>query len=179
MRLTKKQREAVIAWVAEGLETDEINKRAATFKPPFSMIRQQVDWYRKTRKVVLKEIVAQGQLSALATGLALKEVRVSKLERLAERMERDLGIADEVGGQPADEEDDRLWVKDKKGVGSGPIAEIIDYEKFNDAEVNQYRGVLDDIAKEMGHRKQGVEVTGADGKDIVVQVIRGVSMDDL
>jgi hypothetical protein len=37
---------------------------------------------------------------------------------------------------------------------------VVDYEEFNTAEVQQYRGVLDDIAKEVGDRKQSVQHGG-------------------
>jgi hypothetical protein len=61
-----------------------------------------------------------------------------------------------------------LWTDDVKGVGSGDVAEVIDYEVFNAAEVIQYRGVLDDIAKETGGRAIRNEHTGADGGAILI-----------
>jgi len=63
-----------------------------------------------------------------------------------------------------------LWTDDVKGVGSGDVAEVIDYEVFNAAEVIQYRGVLDDIAKETGGRAIRNEHTGADGGAIVIDI---------
>lgn len=61
-----------------------------------------------------------------------------------------------------------LWLDQVKGVGSGEIATIVEYEEFNKGEVDAYRGVLDDIAKELGHRVQRQEVTGADGEQLAV-----------
>jgi hypothetical protein len=58
-----------------------------------------------------------------------------------------------------------------KGVGSGDAAMIVDYEEFNKSEVDAYRGVLDDIAKEVGDRRNINEHTGADGDDITVRII--------
>jgi hypothetical protein len=145
MRLTKKQKQNVLAWIAEGIETDEINKRAAQASPPFSVSRQQVDWYRKTRRVDVDALTRASEMKALSQGLALKEVRVARLQALAALMERDL-----FGGF--------LWVENVKSVGSGPTQELVDYEEFNASEVKEYRGVLDDIAKEMGHRKQVVDI---------------------
>jgi hypothetical protein len=52
-----------------------------------------------------------------------------------------------------------LWTEETKSVGSGEAAEIIDYDVFNASEVSQFRGVLDDIAKEMGGRSQKVDIT--------------------
>jgi hypothetical protein len=155
MRLEKEQRNQLLEWVAAGLETGEINKRAAEFMPPFMVSRAQVDYYRKTRGVNLQNVLDSGQYDALKTGLALKEERVKRLTLLAALMEEDLfnGV---------------LWTEDVKMIGSGPLQERVEFEEFNGAEVQQYRGVLDDIAKEMGGRVQRQEVTGADGGPIVV-----------
>jgi hypothetical protein len=156
MRLRKAQKEATLAWIAEGLQTDEINARARDFSAPFSVSRQQVDYFRKTRRQDINAIKGVDELNALTTGLALRENRVAKLQQLAALMEKDL-----FGGF--------LWTDEVKGVGSGNIAEIIDYELFNSGEVIQYRGVLDDIAKEMGGRVQRQDIT-SDGKAIFVNV---------
>ena len=144
MRLRKKQKEALYAWIAEGLDTGEINERAAAFRPPFEVARQQVDFYRKRTQVDLEEIRRAANLDALTEGLARKEVRVSRLQQLAALMERDL-----FGGF--------LWTEQVKALGGGEFMQVVDYEEFNKAEVDAYRGVLDDIAKEMGDRKQKVE----------------------
>ena len=154
MRLKKTQKEAVLEWVAEGLQTDEINARASEFRPAFDVSRQQVDYYRKTRAQDIKAIKSVDELNALTTGLALKENRVSRLQQLAALMEKDL-----FGGF--------LWTDEVKGVGSGDIAEIVDYEEFNKAEVDAYRGVLDDIAREVGDRRIRQDVTSG-GEKITV-----------
>jgi len=150
MRLKKAQKDVLLEWIAAGMKTDEINKRAAEYKQPFNVSRQQVDGYRKRRKVDIEAIIQQDEMLSLTSGLAIKEVRVSRLKRLAELMEKDL-----FG--------DRLWTDEVKGIGSGPIAEIVEYEEFNRSEVDAYRGVLDDIAKEVGHRVTRQELTGKDG----------------
>ena len=146
-KLTKDQREELLKLIAEGLETDEINKRAAIFEPQFSVSRAQVDYYRKTRKVKIKELVESGEFDALTTGLALKTERVKKLSLLASMIEEDL-----FGGV--------LWTQDVKMIGSGDFQERVEFEIFNSAEVQHYRGVLDDIAKEVGDRAQKTELTG-------------------
>jgi hypothetical protein len=86
----------------------------------------------------LNAIIAADQESALTTGYAVKETRVRKLNELAERIEQSVI--------------DRLWVPDVKGVGSGDAAQIVDFEYFNKAGVDAYRGVVDDIAAEVGGR---------------------------
>jgi hypothetical protein len=128
------------------LRSDEINERASAFDIPFHVDRQQVDYYRKTRKRDLDAISRISEQTALTEGYAVKEHRVYKLSMLAALMERDL-----LGGF--------LWTDEVKGIGSGDAAEIIDYEEFNSAEVVQYRGVLDDIAKEVGGRIQKTAIS--------------------
>ena len=96
------------------------------------------------------------------TGLATKEERVKKLKALATRLERDLF---------GDGEIDYVWTDQIKGVGSGDIAEIVEYEEFNRSEIDAYRSILDDIAKEVGQRVQKSEVSGANGAPITIQII--------
>lgn len=147
MRLKKAQKEELLKLIAAGLESDEINARAAEFKSPFEVSRQQVDFYRKTRKVNIEEIAEQAEFAALQTGLAQKAERVRKLKDLAALLEADLF------------DNDLLWTEEVKGVGSGTIAEIVDYLEFNRSEVDAYRGLLDDIAKEVGDRVQRQDIT--------------------
>lgn len=153
MKLRKKQREAVLGWIAEGLQTDEINKLAAKFKPPFKVLRSQVDYYRKTRDFKLDEIKEADEESALKKGLAIKENRVAVLERLANRMIADL--------MPELLSDSLVWVSMSKTVAN----ERYDYREFNRAEVDALRGVLDDIAAEIGQRVRKSDVT-SNGKPI-------------
>lgn len=155
MRLRKAQKEALLAWIAEGVQSDEINRRADEFNPPFSVSRPQVAYYRETRNADIKALQAAGEQEALSEGLALKGERVRKLKQLAALLEKDL-----TGGF--------LWLDQVKGVGSGDVAMIVDYEEFNSAEVIQYRGLLDDIAKEVGARAQRTELTGKDGGAIPI-----------
>ena len=153
-RLRKKQKEALLSWIAEGLESGEINARAAQFKPPFTVTRQNVDRYRKTRAIDLETISKVTETNALTVGYAVKEYRVLKLSQLAELLERDL-----FGGF--------LWTEQVKGVGAGAAAEVVDYDEFNKAEVDAYRGVLEDLAAETGGRIKKIEATGKDGKDLI------------
>jgi hypothetical protein len=141
-RLTKKQREAVLTWIAEGLETDEINTRATKWLPPFHVTRPQVANYRKRRGTNLQQIQEADEYNALQTGFALKEARVAALKKLATTLLEEL----------TREEDNRLWTQNAKGIGSGEDFERYDYEEFNKAEIEALRGVFDDIAAEVGHR---------------------------
>lgn len=154
MRLKKDQKEAVLKLIAAGLRTDEINDKAAQASPPYSVSRRQVAYYRKVSKSDLSAMIKAGKEDAITEGLALRGERVRRLKQLAVLMEKDL-----FGGF--------LWTEQVKGVGSGPLAEIVDYEEFNKAEVDAYRGVLDDIAKEVGGRIKKSELTGAGGADLI------------
>ena len=140
MRLKKEQKEALLEWVAAGLETGEINQKAAASDQPFQVSRAQVDYYRKTRKVDLRELASSAEYDALSSGLALRSERVKRLTLLAALMEEDIfnGV---------------LWTENVKMIGSGDAQERIEFEEFNSAEVVAYRGVLDDIAAEMGDRR--------------------------
>jgi len=155
MKLKKTQREALLAWVAEGLQSDEINKRAAVFDPPFDVTRQQVDHYRKTRRIEIEKLRKDGEFTALNTGLAVREKRVELLQELAFVMRDDLLVKK------------LLWTPQVKGIGGADNYERIDYEEFNTAEVMQLRGVLDDIAAEVNERVKRQEVTGKNGAPLI------------
>lgn len=155
MKLTKKQRTQLLAWIAEGVDSGEINARAKKFKPPFKVSRQQVDYFRKSRGVDIDQIKNEEEFDALKSGLALKENRVQLLQDLAEKMKKDIF------------EDGLLWTDEVKGVGSADNFQLIDYKLFNASEVQQLRGVLSDIAEEVGGRVQRKELTGKDGKPLI------------
>ena len=142
MKLSKKQKDKVLEWIGEGLQSDEMNARAARCKPPFTVSRQQVDFYRDSRGVALDELTQASESDALRTGLALKEERVATLAELAERLKADL-----LGGM--------VWVKRQRALGSGEWAMFIEEEVFNGPEINALRALLDDIAKEVGERSHG------------------------
>jgi hypothetical protein len=139
MKLTAKQKKKVLEWIAEGLQSDEMNARAAKCKPPFSVSRQQVDFYRDSRGVALGELVEASESDALRTGLARKEERVQTLKELAEKMKAEL-----LG--------DLLWIERQKSLGSGDWQQVVTEKHFNLAELNTLRNLLDDIAKEVGER---------------------------
>jgi len=151
-RLKKRQKEALLQWVAEGLQVDEINQRAAKFKPKFSVSSRVVTHYRKTRQIELDKLKEAGELDALKSGLALKDKRVEVLQRLADRMIADL--------LPAGEKGSLLWTLQAKTVAN----EKYIYEEFNKPEVDALRGTLDDIAAEVGERVKKTDVTSGGEK---------------
>lgn len=148
IRLTRLQKSALLEWVAEGLETDEINRRAGDFTDSFAVSRQQVDYYRRTRGTSFAEKKSKGDDSALTKGFAVREKRIEALNNLATILLTELT------------EQKKLWLKNRKSIGSGLFAEVITYRTFNESEVRQFRGLLDDLAKEMGERATNVNVGG-------------------
>ena len=146
MRLRKAQREQLLAWIADGLTSDEINKRGADFEPPFSVTRPQVTYWRNKCKVDIEQLIADGKHRALNEGLATKAERVRRLQELARLLQAELL------------EDKLLWLPQVKSIGSGKDARAVDYEVFNRAEIEAYRGLLDDIARELGHRVKGIDL---------------------
>jgi hypothetical protein len=87
---------------------------------------------------------------AMETGLALDYERVIALKKLAKKLKGYLS------------EHDRVWLRDYKGLGEN----MHEIERFNAPLIDQYRGTLEDLAKERGERKQKTEISGPDGKPI-------------
>lgn len=119
------------------METGEINKRAAKFKPRFKVTRQQVDFYRKTRAVDMQQIKQEEEFDALRSGLALREERVKVLQDLAGMLQADLLV------------NEKTMAGHGKGTGDRRHVQV---SEFNAAEVLHLRGLLDDIATEVGDR---------------------------
>jgi hypothetical protein len=129
-RLKKAQRTALLEWIAEGLETPEINERAARFTPPFQVKPSLVNHYRSTRKAAIADILSEQQRQALTTGLARREERITRLARIAELVEGDLLKS--------------LWLTDAKGVNG----EMVYVEKPNSVMLAEFRAYLAQIATE-------------------------------
>jgi hypothetical protein len=149
MELSKKQKEHLLELISAGLKTREINQRAALVKPPYKVSRQQVDFYRDSRGVKLKEIEQSSESAALKTGLAIREKRVEALEEVATLLLKDLRSG-------------RLWLDSVKAVGTGRQTTIVDYKEFNLTELNALRNLLDDIAKEKRERTYGQPAENTD-----------------
>lgn len=85
-------------------------------------------------------------------GAAQDYERVRRLKRLADMLEAQIYERSEDGVLH------NIWVPDVKQIGSGKFAERVDIERFNAALISEYRSTLDDLAKEVGDRKQKTEV---------------------
>lgn len=84
----------------------------------------------------------------MSDGLALDFERVDKLKRLGHF------LLEQIYEQGEDGLYHNVWLPDVKQIGSGDSAERIDIERFNAAIISELRGVLDDLAKETGGRRQ-------------------------
>lgn len=102
----------------------------------------------------------------METGYALPHERIQALKELADALKHEL---------TAEGEENRRWVRDVKQIGSGDTAERVDIERFNAAELEQFRGLLDDIAKELGDRKEQVQHGGTVG----LRMLIGVDVDSI
>src|ERR1044072_7229741 len=171
MRLNKKQKEHLLALVAEGLQSDEINARAAKFTPPFEVARQQVDFYRASRGVALEEIKAESESDALRAGFAVKERRGRGGRRKHARRpprppalragfavkERRVEVLSEIA--------ERIYADLQGGIREG------DAFAFKEAEVKQLRGLFDDLAKESGARNyKSAADTGEQSREVKVTI---------
>lgn len=109
----------------------------------------------------------------MESGLALDHERVVHLKKLSGFLEQQIYEQGKTGVYH------NVWVPDVKQIGSGENAERVDIERFNSALIDQYRGTLDDLAKETGGRKRQTEVGGIDGGDIVLRLTGNISPDDV
>lgn len=98
-------------------------------------------------------------------GLALDYERIRKLKRLADTLEAQIYERNEDGVLH------NIWLPDVKQIGSGEFAERVDIERFNAAMISEYRSVLDDIAKEVGGRKQRTEIANAPGENLKFELV--------
>lgn len=103
--------------------------------------------------------------TVMSEGLALDYERTRKLLRLADFLEN------EIYEQGENNVYHNVWLPDVRQVGSGEFAERVDIERFNSALLEQFRGVLDDIAKEVGGRIKKTDVTSG-GKAIPILVTK-------
>jgi len=91
---------------------------------------------------------------AMKNGLALDYERVNSLKGLALFLESQVYEQGETGKYH------NVWLPDVKSVGYGENSEIVDIERFNAGLIQQFRGTLDDLAKETGGRVVKSEFTG-------------------
>lgn len=92
--------------------------------------------------------------AVIGYGLALDFERIRELYRLAAFLKAQIYETNDDGIFH------NIWVPDVKSIGSGEFAERVDIERFNGPLVEQYRKVLEDIAKEVGARVLKQDISG-------------------
>lgn len=88
----------------------------------------------------------------MESGLAVDHERVAELKQLAELLLGELYTAGDDG--QIEFVKDTVWLPDVKQIGGGEHAERVDIVRFNASIFEQVRGLLDDLAKETGGRRQ-------------------------
>lgn len=110
------------------------------------------------------EAVAKRRREVMESGLANDFERVIELKRLAKVLKRQIykKNPDHPHRYP------NLWVRDVKQIGAGPTATREDVYRYNSPLIDDFRGVLDDLAKETGGRKfrQEVDLNGSMSLDV-------------
>lgn len=127
---------------------------SATETPPSRRLKTLKDWsvaYGWQGRATWYDAETERQKTEYArhvmtSGLAQAHERVVRLKDMADLLEAE--IMTRQNGQLVN-----VWLADVKTVGSGETAERVDLVRFNHQLIEQWRGVLDDLAKEIGHRR--------------------------
>ncbi len=163
LKESARARQAYADYVAMG-NGRSLPKLAALHGYGESQVRQwstTFGWQARLMAVAEREVKeAEGAEAAyrreiMEEGYGLSHERVRALKTLAGKLFEELTTEDP--------DKNKLWVTDVKQIGSGEFAERVDIERFNSGEVEQLRGLFDDIAKEKGERVTKAELTGAGG----------------
>jgi hypothetical protein len=162
---TREQQNKLLEWAAEGLTRKEINERAASFDPPFEVDWNNVKHAREKASKKYAEIKKEFEDEAMKEGLARKAVRLREMSALYEKhlaliQARGKEMEGEVkGGETG------LMARDYKGKDADtPVY------KYDAPLIREMRGLLDDIAKELGERKTSVDMSGS---EIILKVQYG------
>lgn len=81
----------------------------------------------------------------VTSGFALRHERISALQEVADKLMKDIAQG-------------LTWLDDVKGIGSGNTFERVDLIRFNNQLISELRGVLGDIAAEMGDRSTKIDI---------------------
>lgn len=192
MRETPKAREAWADYLALGpdrsldklLRLYQVRAQSGAKPPPTVRLNSLKQWSaRYGWQAHLKEIADREAAEAeareaayrrqvLESGYALAHERVALLNRLADKIARDLGLI----GSP-DDSDPHFWVEDVKGIGQGESFERVKVLRFNAAEVAELRAALADLAAEKGDRVKRTELSGPDGSAVPIRFMDVVRPD--
>jgi len=132
--------------------------------------------------LAMREINQEGLEKEVFDGAAKPANRIHELKKLANDLSRMIYTEDDdfeishPGHRPF------LWLKETKVIGSGPLAYPMNVYRYNSAIIGDYRGLLDDLARETGGRKHLVDVTSANHGITLASAraeLENLSLDDL
>jgi IS30 family transposase len=124
-----------------------------------------IDYYAKKYSEKIKTMREAHDARMIDRGLRSREKRIEKLENLANRIERDL--EDKLDPETFSLVKSGLWFRDVKLSSTGMK---VDVDVFAEGLIRQYRGLMDDIAKERGERTSKTEITGAGGAPVQIDI---------
>lgn len=151
----------MLEWVSEGLLLPEIKGLAAQEDPPFEVDWNRVKWARQRLGAGIRKMREEDRIAILEQGLSRRLARVEQLEKLYNKhlaliIARGEEMKDEIAGGETG-----LMVRDYKGKdATTPVY------KYDGALVKEMRGIMDDIAREVGDRQTKVDL-GASGELIL------------
>lgn len=139
--------------------------------PPTKSIETLKDWaakYNWNERASLFDLSWEEEKEAarkavMDEGFGLDYERARGLKRLARLLESHIFEKSEIPSTSTLPEVEsyqfhNLWCHDVKSIGVGEFAETVDTVKFNAALVSQWRGLLDEIAKETNGRRPSASV---------------------
>jgi phage terminase large subunit len=140
-KMSAKEQIFLLNLIREGKTTTEITRLCERCTPPFSPSIKVVDYWRNKTKNKYMEIIKGSHNEVWSEGLAKSEERVKVLKMLAERLLKDLAHGDA--------KKEKVWLDNMKSMGNrAPYA----YKEFNGPEFSTLRGIMNDIALEVGDR---------------------------
>lgn len=165
--LTKQQEEAALL-VAQGVTQAEVARKVGV---SYTTIK---DWLHENEKFATRVAVERELIAtyALDHSIACKEIRISALSNLHDRINRvieERAESKEMSKVPGGKSG--LLVKTIKGIGSGDNFTEVEEYTFDAALSREKRAVLDDVAAEMGGRINKLEHSGPGGQPLAPPVI--------
>lgn len=149
-------------------QKDEIIRKLAARDSFYSIAKAMgcsedaISYYAKKHAEQIKTLREERDARLINQGLRSHQKRVEKLAELAERLEYELS---EQAGQERGTNNGGLYLKDVKMSGQ----QREEVEVFAEPIIRQYRGLLEDIAKELGQR-----VTKTENKNEDTVFVSGV-----
>ena len=165
MSLTKRQRNRLLEWAAEGLRLPEINARAAKEDAPFEVEFHHLRAARRSSTRKYRELKEQFELESLQEGLARRAVRLAaKMERhdllrqVIEERGGDEHMQEIAGGKTG------VLVREYRGTDSLPVY------KVDAALLKELRDLEREIAIELGQWTEKKELSGPEGGAIPITI---------